>query len=148
MSQYLRISPSVDEIQELARCPVPGTKILEPFIMKILHQYVVLTHPLTGGTDRSGRKQVVRGRTLIYHYMTLCSSADEICWRGEILFWECYIVCMAVRLILLYSSPTSQPLKEQCHEIFCFWFFWWISFPPAPEYCIRTVSIFFENSWR
>ncbi len=39
-------------------------------------------------------------------------------------------------------------LKGQCHEIFCFWFFWWISFPPAPEYSIRTVSIFFENSRR
>ncbi len=25
-------------------------------------------------------------------------------------------------------------LKGQCHEIFCFWFFSWISFPPAPEY--------------
>jgi hypothetical protein len=27
-------------------------------------------------------------------------------------------------------------LKEQCHEIFCFWFISWISFPPAPEYSI------------
>ncbi len=32
--------------------------------------------------------------------------------------------------------------KGQCHEIFCFWFFSWISFPPAPEYSIRTVSNF------
>ena len=39
-------------------------------------------------------------------------------------------------------------LKGQCHEIFCFWFFSWISFPPAPEYPIRTVSNFFENSRR
>ncbi len=39
-------------------------------------------------------------------------------------------------------------LKGQCHEIFCFWFFLWISFPPAPEYPIRTVSNFFENSRR
>ncbi len=39
-------------------------------------------------------------------------------------------------------------LKGQCHEIFCFWFFLWISFPPAPEYHIRTVSNFFENSLR
>ncbi len=36
-------------------------------------------------------------------------------------------------------------LKGQCHEIFCFWFFSWISFPPAPEYPIRTVSNFSEN---
>ena len=39
-------------------------------------------------------------------------------------------------------------LKGQCHEIFCFWFFSSISFPPSPEYPIRTVSIFFENSRR
>jgi len=36
-------------------------------------------------------------------------------------------------------------LKGQCHEIFCFWFFSWISFPQAPEYTIRAVSNFFEN---
>jgi hypothetical protein len=30
---------------------------------------------------------------------------------------------------------------------FCLWFFSWISFPPAPEYPIRTVWNFFENSW-
>ncbi len=34
----------------------------------------------------------------------------------------------------------------QCHEIFSFWFFSWISFPQAPEYTIRAVSNFFENS--
>ncbi len=39
-------------------------------------------------------------------------------------------------------------LKGQCHEIFRFWFFSSISFPPAPEYPIRTVSKFFENSRR
>ncbi len=45
-----------------------------------------------------------------------------------------------------YCAPIS--LKGQCHEIFCFWFFLWISFPPAPECPIRTVSNFFENSQR
>ncbi len=39
-------------------------------------------------------------------------------------------------------------LKGQCHEIFFFWFFLWISFPSAPEYPIRTISNFFENSRR
>ncbi len=33
-------------------------------------------------------------------------------------------------------------LKGQCHEIICFWFFSWISFPPTPEYSIKTVFIF------
>jgi hypothetical protein len=37
-------------------------------------------------------------------------------------------------------------LKGQCHKFFCFWFFSWISFPPAPEYPIRTVSNILENS--
>ncbi len=36
-------------------------------------------------------------------------------------------------------------LKGQCHEFFCFWFFSWISFPPAPVYPITTVSIFFAE---
>ncbi len=52
-----------------------------------------------------------------------------------------------------YSVERSDPkdlstLKGQCHKIFCFWFFSSISFPPAPEYPIRTVSKFFENSRR
>ncbi len=48
-----------------------------------------------------------------------------------------------------YKTPRwDNLLKGQCHEIFCFWFFSWISFPPAPEYPIRTVLNFFENSRR
>ena len=39
-------------------------------------------------------------------------------------------------------------LKGQCHKSFCFWFFSRISFSPAPEYPIRTISNFFENSQR
>ena len=39
-------------------------------------------------------------------------------------------------------------LKGQCHEIFDFWFFSWISFPQAPEYTIRSFQIFFKNSRR
>jgi hypothetical protein len=43
---------------------------------------------------------------------------------------------------------TVNVLKGQCHEMFCFWFFSLISFPPAPEYSIKTGSNFFENSRR
>ncbi len=39
-------------------------------------------------------------------------------------------------------------LKGQCHEVFDFCFFSWISFPQAPEYTNRAVSNFFENSRR
>jgi hypothetical protein len=51
--------------------------------------------------------------------------------------------------------PISYPYH--CHidkfkgtesQDFGFWFFSWISFPPAPEYSIRTVSNFFEKSRR
>ncbi len=59
----------------------------------------------------------------------------------------------STELLLLHGPKLIKwcvtiPLKGQCHEIFCFWFFSWISFPPAPEYPIRTVSNFFENSRR
>ncbi len=39
-------------------------------------------------------------------------------------------------------------LKGQCHEIFCFRFFSWITFPQAPDNNIRIISNFFENSRR
>ncbi len=45
------------------------------------------------------------------------------------------------------SCTTSKfHLNGLCHEIFCFRFFSWISFPPAQEYPIRTVLNFFKNS--
>ncbi len=39
-------------------------------------------------------------------------------------------------------------LKGQCHEIFCFMFFSWITFPQAPDNHIRIISNLFENSRR
>ncbi len=42
----------------------------------------------------------------------------------------------------------ARILMGQCHNIFCYWFFSWISFPPAPEYSIRTISNFFVYSRR
>ncbi len=61
-----------------------------------------------------------------------------------------YCICVRMRTTVNRESKDSPgtPLKGQCHEIFCFWFFSWISFPPAPEYPIRTVLNFFENSRR
>jgi hypothetical protein len=50
--------------------------------------------------------------------------------------------------ILILNTLVVNTLKGQCHEIFDFWFFSWISFPQAPEYTIRAVSNFFENSRR
>ncbi len=50
--------------------------------------------------------------------------------------------------IMPIQSSRMVPLKEQCHEIFPFWFFSWISFPQSPDYTMRAVSNFFENSRR
>ncbi len=44
------------------------------------------------------------------------------------------------------KSRDTFPLKGQCHKIFDFWFFSWISFPQASEYTITAISNFFENS--
>ncbi len=46
---------------------------------------------------------------------------------------------------LFWTGKKNLSLKGQCHEIFCFWFFSWISFPPAPKYSIKTVSNFFAE---
>ncbi len=55
-----------------------------------------------------------------------------------------------IRIRIGIETMTIQytDFQGQYHEIFCFWFFSWISFPPAPKYSIKTVSIFFENSRR
>ncbi len=39
-------------------------------------------------------------------------------------------------------------LKGQCHKIFCFRFFSWITFPQAPENNIRVISNFFLRNAR
>ncbi len=46
------------------------------------------------------------------------------------------------------KSHGTVPLKGKCHEIFCFRFFSWITFPQAPDNNIRIISNFFENSRR
>ncbi len=46
------------------------------------------------------------------------------------------------------SGQWGRGLKGQCHEIFDFWFFSWISFPQASEYTTTAISNFFENSRR
>ncbi len=65
-------------------------------------------------------------------------------------FWTFSTICIANMLFQKFTMTVllKHSLKGQCHEIFCFWFFSWISFPPAPEYPIRTVSNFFKNSRR
>ncbi len=40
------------------------------------------------------------------------------------------------RYINVFQRPNKIYLKGQCYEIFCFWFFSWISFPQALEYTV------------
>ncbi len=49
---------------------------------------------------------------------------------------------------LVLSASGELLLKGQCHEIFCFRFFSWITFPQAPDNNIRIISNCFENSRR
>ncbi len=58
------------------------------------------------------------------------------------------LACLLLQEFLLFTLLLLVSLKGQCHEIFDFWFFSWISFPQAPEYTIRAVSNFFKNSRR
>jgi hypothetical protein len=45
-----------------------------------------------------------------------------------------------------FATGVNDTLKGQCHEIFDFWLFSWISFPQASEYTSTAFSNFFENS--
>ncbi len=56
-----------------------------------------------------------------------------------------------ITLHLLTSRPPKISLRNSLKgqgQIFCFWFFSWISFPQASDYNSRAVSNFFENSRR
>jgi hypothetical protein len=64
-------------------------------------------------------------------------------------FRECEVLKTLAHFVAdVLMSYLAENLKWQCHEIFCFWFFFKNQFPPSPEYPNRTVSNFFENSRR
>ncbi len=68
--------------------------------------------------------------------------AVKLQWMGSIALWE-HIMSYFLRFEkgwIMYFTVVGLPgthlriclmqLKGQCHEIFCFWFFSWINFPP------------------
>ncbi len=57
---------------------------------------------------------------------------------GSLAFRFCSYCTYNVQL----RNNIKRPLKGHCHEIFRFWFFSWISFPPAPDYTSRPFQIF------
>jgi hypothetical protein len=73
-------------------------------------------------------------------------------WVSSWLFLTLVIILFDVTAASIILTDFSMEVGEkyiiltgQCHEIFCFLFFSWISLPPAPEYPIRTVTNFFKN---
>ncbi len=68
-------------------------------------------------------------------------------WKKICLFW---ILRLIFAIFYFYTGLVGAKnyLKGQCHEIFDFRFFSRISFPQVPEYTIRAVLNFFENSRR
>jgi hypothetical protein len=72
----------------------------------------------------------------------------------------CLLCTLATSVALTISPALAAPPRRrlyrdvvvlkggQCHQIFDFWFFSWISFPQAPEHTIRAISNFFKNSRR
>ncbi len=89
---------------------------------------------------------------------TVTSPLPSCCWTSGTKAWASSrprlktnspAVTDIILLLLACNLRTHYSLlKGQCHKIFCFWFFSWISFPQAPEYPIRIISNFFENSLR
>ncbi len=76
-------------------------------------------------------------------------------------FWRLVHIVLQKMKLYVFPIPMAQLfflrlleiaqisfLKGQCHEIFCFWFFSWGSFPQTSDYSIRAVLNFFENSRR
>ncbi len=61
--------------------------------------------------------------------------------------WSTY---STVLLLSCWGIYWKNALKGTVSQDFCFWFFSWISFPPAPEYTctIRIVSNFFKKLQR
>jgi hypothetical protein len=55
-----------------------------------------------------------------------------------------YNVYLMYRLEMMEIKIDFSAIKGSLTRIFSFKFFSWISFPRAPEYPIKTVSIFFE----
>ncbi len=106
------------------------------------------------GSRKLGAKRSVLLGSTIYSIGTLLTFITiKVGCQLLAIFFGCLsskISCFVIKVIIYQRRVKicRSRLKGQCHEISRFWFFSWISFPPAPEYSIRTVSNFFENSRR
>ncbi len=69
-------------------------------------------------------------------------------WCSQLMFSTRSKQALHIGVLQHTFAASLQYLKGQCHEIFCYWFFSWTSFPQASGYTIRAVSNCFENSRR
>ncbi len=102
---------------------------------------------------RSAGIYAIRGRwwSAFERHERLLSLLLLVCWLQLSLFFLSCCSALSASLHQTHSNCKEahfNGLKGQCHEIFDFCFFSWISFPQAPEYTNRAVSNFFENSRR
>jgi len=84
--------------------------------------YVVKVY-MMGLDDKNGRGSTVTRKTPHENQRRCCTSIPSP-------------IKITKQISEVEEKLFMTSLKGQCHEIFCLWFFSWISFPPAPEYCI------------
>ncbi len=89
------------------------------------------------------------------HQLQSWDYVRNTCLQNQLQPWDYVKILSSYQLKSLdYArNPCLQPaaklrLNGQCHEIFCFRFFSWITFPQAPYNNIRIISNFFENLQR
>ncbi len=91
--------------------------------------------------------------SLRYSQLKVCHRCHRHRWQMEKTFklqnFNNFVwTPLGSRVNIYINFAFEFTFKGQCHEIFDFWFFSWISFPQSPEYTMRAVSNFFENSRR
>ena len=113
-------------------------------VTKINRKYVQISKKVC-----KKRKKVLRKKFHIFFYCT-CGPRDLPVSpsRVRVIKRTPGVKFASLKTAIKTGFVRSVPLKGQCHEIFDFRFSTWISFPQAPDYTIRVVSNFFENSQR
>ncbi len=84
----------------------------------------------------------------IRYILYICNMIKIYCWAKNSDILTIYLQYMWDWLNIYNIKGEFcrwQALNGQCHEIFCFWFFSWISFPQASDYTIRAISNFFRK---
>ncbi len=107
--------------------PLPSNKTHTPTDQ--LHLSTCI-HPLTNHKRYLRLWWVMSMRPLaIQSHMIYMQSSNEMNTIKKSLFMTDHVRSNNFRK----GATNELHLKGQCLEIFCFWFFSWVSFPPAPQ---------------